>query len=223
MQCKKVDGICVAESNANCVDCDLRNDVLCHFSKKFANKFLLGNSIYRILAIIIAIFTGILTNQWWMFIIYTLSILLVFFLIEPRLLCSHCPFYAKEGKFLKCWALRGMPKFWKYRPEPSSQLEKSFMLIIGGFIDLFPFIVAVVGIIGSIIIGIQGYFSLLIFSLLIVVTIIFTILVGVFDKLLRGGTCKKCINFSCSMNKTPEVIRKKFFQQNPTIAKAWKK
>ncbi len=222
MQCKKVDGICVAESNTNCIDCDLRNDVLCHFSKKFANKFLLGNSIYRILAIIIAIFAGILTNQWWMFIIYTLSILLVFFLIEPRLLCSHCPFYAKEGKFLKCWALRGMPKLWKYRPEPSSQLEKRLMLIIGGFIDLFPFIVAVVGITGTIIIGIQGYFSLLIFSLLIVVTIIFTILVGVFDKLLRGGTCKKCINFSCSMNKTPEVIRNKFFQKNPTMAKAWK-
>ena len=190
MQCKKVDGICVAESDAICVDCELRNDVLCHFSKKFANKFLLGNSIYRILAVLMAIITGILTQQWWMAIIYVISIFLVFFLIEPRLLCSHCPFYAKQGKFLRCWALRGMPKLWKYRPEPTSQLEKSLMLILGGFIDLFPFIVAAVGIIGALIIGIQSYFSLFIFSLLIGITIAFIILVVVFDKYLRGGTCK---------------------------------
>ncbi|MFX1574168.1 MAG: hypothetical protein ACFFB0_15600 [Promethearchaeota archaeon] len=95
--------------------------------------------------------------------------------------------------------------------------------LFGGFIDLFPFFGAAVGIIDTLIIGIQGYFSLVIFSLLIVITIIFTILTVVFDKLLRGGTCKKCANFSGVMNKTTEDVRVMFFQQNPTMAKAWKK
>ena len=37
-----------------------------------------------------------------MVITYTIVLLLTFMVIEPRLLCSHCPFYAMEGKCLKC-------------------------------------------------------------------------------------------------------------------------
>jgi hypothetical protein len=131
---------CIVDEKSSCSECELNISLLCNFDKKFANRFLIGNTAYRILAIITLMFAGVLTEQYWMWIIYTIMVALTFVIIEPRLLCSHCPFYAKEGKFLKCWALRGMPKLWKYRPEPMSKKEKTTMLIFGTFIDLFPFI-----------------------------------------------------------------------------------
>ncbi len=222
MDYKKIDGICIAEENVNCDECELKNVVLCHFSKSFANKFLIGNTIYRILAIFITILVGILVNQWWMFVFYTLSTILVFFFIEPRLLCSHCPFYAKEGRFLRCWALRGMPKFWKFHPAPSTKLEKNLMLTFGAIIDLFPFVAAAIGIIGALMIGIKEILPIIIFILLIGSIISFIILVGAFQKLLMKGTCTKCVNFSCAMNKTPKELREIFLEKSPTMGKAWK-
>jgi len=62
-----------------------------------------------------------------------------FLFIEPWLLCSNFPYYEKEGKFLKCCALRGMPKIRKYQPGPMTNIEKILMILIGAFIDLFSF------------------------------------------------------------------------------------
>ncbi|MHA2296674.1 MAG: hypothetical protein ACXAEU_11380 [Candidatus Hodarchaeales archaeon] len=109
---------CVATGDSNCSECDLCNVLFCRFEKRFANKFTLGNTIYRVVALAVLFLAGIIVNQPWLMPIYLLGIILVFFIFEPRLLCSHCPFYEKEGKFLQCWALRGMPKLWKYRPGP---------------------------------------------------------------------------------------------------------
>ena len=60
-------------------------------------------------------------------------------------------------------------------------------------------------------------FSNSIFWLLIVLTAVFGVLVWYFDKFLRGGACKRCLNFSCAMNKTPKAIHKKFFQKRKDI------
>ena len=59
---------------------------------------------------------------------YTGVLILTFFIIEPRLLCSHCPYYEKEGKVLKCWALRGMPKLWKYAAVTQWVFDSIFLL-----------------------------------------------------------------------------------------------
>lgn len=222
MHCERVDGICLADDHANCDECELNGLVLCHFSKEFANKFLLGNIIYRAIATLIAIVAGALTGLWWIAPVYLITVLVTFLIIEPRLLCCHCPQYAKEGRLLKCWALQGMPKLWRYRPEPINSTEKMLMLLIGGFIDLFPFIAVAVGFISIFTGGVAAAFSNYIFWLLIALTTMFTILVWYFDKFLRGGACKKCLNFSCAMNKTPDDIQKKFFQKSPTMRDAWK-
>lgn len=222
MHCEKVEGLCIVDENTNCAECELNGQVLCHFTKHFANKFFWGNISYRVLATLIMILAGFLTEQWWMTPTYIVAVLVTFSVIEPRLLCCYCPHYAKEGKVLKCWALRNMPKLWKYRPEPINETEKNIILLVGGFIDLFPFIAAGVGIVGTFIIGIEGELSFGMLGLLIVLTVTFTMLAWYFDKFLRGGTCKKCLNFSCAMNKTPKEIRKKFFQKSPTMANAWK-
>ena len=138
---------CIADENSNCAECDIEGELICFVDKKFANRFTIGNIAYRVLAIVVFVFSGLIIGHWWMLISYVIVLLFTFLILEPKLLCSHCPFYEKEGKFLRCWALRGMPKLWEYKPEPINRTEKIIMLIFGTFIDLFPFLGIVWGII----------------------------------------------------------------------------
>ncbi len=216
---KKQPKNCIADKNSDCDECELNDLLLCNFDKKFADKFLLGNITYRILAIIILALVGFLMGLWWMVITYTIVLLLTFIVIEPRLLCSHCPFYAMEGKYLKCWALRGMPKLWKYRPEPINKKEKTVMLAIGAFIDLFPYVGSIIGIIWFLL---NPTGNELLGTSLIVFSIVFTVVVGYFAKILQGYACKRCPNISCAMNKTPDKVKEAFLEKNPKIKKAWK-
>jgi hypothetical protein len=209
---------CIANEDSNCIECELNGELICFVDKKFANKFTVGNILYRFLAFGILIFSGFLIGHWWMLISYVSTVFITFVFIEPRLLCSHCPFYEKEGKCLRCWALRGMPKLWKYRPEPVNKTERILMLIFGSFIDLFPFLGSIWGIVyffmnieGNILLGVG----------IIICTVLFSIVAGYFSKVLLGFACKKCPNFSCAMNKVPKEIINKFLKKNPSMKDVW--
>ncbi len=209
---------CIAREDSNCIECELNGELICFVDKKFANKFSIGNILYRLLAIEIFIFSGLLIGHWWMLISYVSTVLITFLIIEPRLLCSHCPFYEREGKCLKCWALRGMPKLWRYRPGPINRTEKTLMLILGSFIDLFPFLGSIWGIVyffmnieGNIVLGVG----------ILISTVLFLIVAGYFSKVLLGFACKKCANFSCAMNKVPKEVINKFLEKNPKMKNAW--
>ena len=221
MHSQRIKGICIADPNANCVNCALNEKLLCNFSMSFAHKFGWMNLSYRIMATAVAVFTAMLTSQWWLVYTYVAAVLLTFLLIEPRLLCSHCPFYAREGKTLDCWALRGMPKFWRYRPEPISPLERGLMLAVGGFIDLFSFLVAIFGIGFALWHSIAHSPALVVLILLAISINGLTILGYYSNKMLQGDACKRCPNFSCAMNKTPDDVKSAFLEKNPTMAKAW--
>jgi len=210
---------CIANEDSNCSECDLKEYLVCRFEKSFSNKFLFGNTAYRVVALVILYLAGVLVNQFWLMPLYLGGIILVFFILEPRLLCSHCPFYEKKGKVLKCWALRGMPKLWNYHPGPISRIEKIVMLSLGTFIDLFPIVGIVWGILAFVI---NPHDNFLIGILLISLTIIFITLMVYFSKVLLGYACLRCPNFSCAMNKVPSNIIFAFLKKNPVMKKAWK-
>jgi len=209
---------CIADENSNCAECEIEGELICFVEKKFANRFILGNIAYRIFAISILVFSGLMIGHWWMLISYVIILLVTFLVLEPRLLCSHCPFYEKEGKCLKCWALRGMPKLWKYRPGPITKVEKVIMLIFGSFIDIFPFVGAVWGLIFF---GLNYSEYLFAGIPLVICTFLFMVIAGYFSRVLLGNACKKCANFSCSMNKVPKEIVDKFLKKNPRMKEAW--
>lgn len=209
---------CIAAENSNCLECEIEGELICFVDKRFANNFTIGNISYRLLAMIIFILTGLLFGQWWMVITYSSTVIVTFVIIEPRLLCSHCPYYEKEGRFLKCWALRGMPKLWKYRPEPISKKEKYLMLVLGAFIDLFPFVGLIWGIIYF---AINLEENLVLGVFLILTSVLFLVIVGYFSKVLLGNACKKCANFSCGMNKVPKEIIDQFLERNSKMKESW--
>ena len=209
---------CIASGNLDCKRCNIRDKLICEIDLKKARKFIIGNTVYRLTALTIFVIIGLISNQWWLFYSYGIITALTFIIIEPRLLCSHCPHYARSGKFLKCWALRGIPKLWRYNPKPINKIEKTIMLILGSFIDLFPF----VGVIYGFILFFLNPLEQLLFGIsLILTTILFTFMVYYFSKKLLGDACKRCPNFSCAMNKVPKDVINKFLDKNPTMRKEW--
>ncbi|MHA2000904.1 MAG: hypothetical protein ACTSVU_02280 [Promethearchaeota archaeon] len=209
---------CIVDPNSNCDECELNNKLICNFDPRFPKKFGIGNLLYRIFALGLLALVALLEGHWWFFTVYAITIFLNFSIIEPYLLCAHCPFYAIQGKFLKCWGLRGMPKLRKYNPAPMKPWEKITMLIIGTFIDLFPFAILVYGIIWKII-NFSGQIEL--FIGLLVIGAIFIGLMVWLNNLLQGDTCKRCPNFSCPMSKTPKNLIEKFLTLNPVMKEAW--
>ncbi|MHA1263713.1 MAG: hypothetical protein ACTSRS_00605 [Candidatus Helarchaeota archaeon] len=56
-----------------------------------------------------------------------ITYMVIFFLLwEPRMLCSHCPYYAEGGtKILHCYANHGFPKKTSFNPAPYAD-QKNF-------------------------------------------------------------------------------------------------
>jgi hypothetical protein len=134
----------------------------------------------------------------WMFVFW----IFFFGFWEIKILCSHCPFYAKKGLLLECPANLGCPKLWKYNPAPINSWEKLQLVI--GFSILF---------------GYPIYFSIigeqyLWAGLTALGAIAFFVILGIF-------TCSKCVNFSCLFNRVPKEVVDEYLMKNEVIRKAW--
>ena len=211
--------ICSFEDEKNCADCQLNSELMCRKDASFRKDFFLRHLIFRATAILGLLIISAISQNWWLAIVYLGVLLLNFTLIEPRFLCSHCPFYAEKSKVLHCNTLYGMPKIWKYRPGPISKIEKAVMLVVGAFVDLYPLAIYIYGIV---IVFIKNT-DLSMKIAVIGITIVFVLLMIQFNKLLQGDLCKRCPNFSCAMNKTPKEIRDAYINKNPVIKEAWEK
>ncbi len=180
-----------------CDDCSVSNALHCHFARRDLIHFFLiafppfllgGAGIYH--------FGG------WMLIPWLIMIIGYFGFVEIRVMCSHCPHYAEEGKSLKCWANYGAPKFWKYRPGPMTLFEKAIFL--GGIALVW------------------GYpFVLLIADLQLFLLVVYSLTVAGFFMTLITFLCSHCMNFACPLNTVKSEIRRGFFERNPGIARAW--
>ena len=185
---------CTSEHCDNCtagkhVHCHFRPKELFHFYMIALPAFLVGGA--AVLHI----------GGWWLG-LWLALIVGYFNFLEIRVMCSHCPHYAEEGKTLKCWANNGSPKLWKYRPGPMSLVEK--ILFLGGFVVIWgyplPFLV----------LGTQ-WFQFFLYALL----------VTGFFMTLKEFLCSQCINFACPLNGVDKATRLEFFKKNPVVAEAW--
>jgi hypothetical protein len=123
------------------------------------------------------------------------------FIGESRVLCRHCPYYAKEGKYNHCQTHYGFYKLWKYSPKPASLSEK-ILWTMGMFIMLgypFPFLI----------LGNQYLILLISLSGLIIWF------------LIEIKYSKKCVNFSCPLNRVPKDIKDEFLKRHPLMRKAY--
>jgi hypothetical protein len=190
--------ICTWKDNSECDDCSINEKLICHFNRKYLLSFI---GLFSIFAI--TVFIGVILAGYGWFLLGWIGFWLFFFEVwEIRILCSHCPYYAEEGKTLHCIANYGSLKLWKYHPEPMNISEKIQLLI--GF---------------AILIGYPLIFLVLSASFVFLVISIAEIII--FFTFLLVKRCGKCINFSCPFNHVSKEIVDAFLKKNLVMRKAW--
>ncbi len=192
-------GICTWQDEAGCVNCRIQGLLKCRHSWR------------DLLVFYVVFFTAALPAGigmvrggygWWILAWFGFG-MLFFNVWESKILCSHCPFYARRGNTLVCLANHGCLKIWPYDPAPMKRSEK-IQFLAGGFIlIMFPLPFLILG----------AQWTMLLLTIL-----------GLSSWLLnmQVNVCPRCVNFSCPANRVPKNIVDYYLKQNPIMLKAWK-
>ncbi len=190
--------LCTHRAVEECAGCELSANLKCRFETGDLVAFLLG-----FLPFGIAVVAGMILGGYGWWLLGWLAIwVLFFFVVEGRVLCSHCPFWAEEGWVLHCHANYGVIKFWEFRPGPMSRLEKALFGAGTAVFGLYPIVFMILG----------GQWLLL--------AIAVTAIPG-FALNLRRNACTRCINFSCPVNAVPKPLVDAYLRRNPVMREAW--
>jgi hypothetical protein len=180
-------------SKESCGECNIHSKITCHFHP--------GQFIRLYLILLPPVITGAIgINNYSRnsLIIWVMTFPLFFLLLGIRVLCTHCPHYEESSGILRCWSNWGVPKLWKYRPEQMIIFEK--IILISGFIIVWGYPVI--------------FISLAQKWILLTVYIFFVML---FFFLLNKFACRRCINFSCPLNRVSPEVKEEYFRSNSQI------
>jgi hypothetical protein len=209
--------LCTFDPDASCDSCPNHLHIFC---KPDPNKVVVSHlleSSFLVMAGFGLWMTGLVLGSWLPLVGFIVFCALFFLVIQPRITCSHCPYYAEDRRFLHCTENHFSPKLWRYHPEPISRWEKIGTTI--GFIALAAYpllfeqyavyraaalpILTVAGLVG---IFLATAFTLALFYVTFVMLY-----------------CPHCVNFSCAFNKVPKHYVDEYLKRNPVIRDAWKK
>ncbi len=187
-------------STSECVDCSLRKKLRCEFKFKDTLLFFTPLIIFSIISLY-----GMLISGFIIWIVIYLGFLVIFyFLWENRILCSHCPYYAQKGKFLKCHTHYGFYKLWRYHPEPMNRSERIQWLSGIAISLIYPLIFFILG----------NQYLLFIISIAMIILWFIIILTK---------NCKTCVHLSCPFNQVSNNVKREYLKRNDIMRKAWEK
>lgn len=211
---------CTHRDDADCENCTTKDQLDCRWERGLLLRFMYNMLPPFILGIGGIIIGAIFTGGWWR-LGAVAGYFAMFFIIETRILCSHCPYYAEDGIILHCLANHGFFKYAKYHPEPMNLFER-ILLVIGFvlFAISFPLAQSFDLIIiakylssynTSILITLSVIAGLTMLSIIIAFTVLFT------------RICPHCVNFSCPWNRVPKEVVDAYLEKNPVMKEAWLK
>ena len=206
--------VCTWDDEENCLDCEIKERLDCRWEQSLLLRFYKGGGLAIISAVIAFIITGFFVS-WVPALIYIIFWIFFFGFFEIRVLCSHCPYYAKDGRILHCLANHGTIKVWKYHPEPMNLFEKFGFLVGAFFFVFFPFVTELYSIV------ILQHQDILLANILIILAFI-SIVGGIYlFYVLQMNICPKCVNFSCPLNKVSKEIVDAYLKKNLVMREAW--
>ena len=191
-------GPCTLRPVSECRDCAVSGRLRCRFRRGVLLHFVGLFLTYLFPAAIGMVLAG---YRW-----YLLGWLVVFVVLlgvwENRVLCSHCPYYAEQGRTLRCFANYGLLKLWRHRPGPASRLEKAQFAVIVVLLTGYPFPFLILG--GQYVLAFLTAWALVVWGW----------------TLWKYG-CSQCVNLSCLFNRVPREVADEFLKRNPAMRKAW--
>jgi hypothetical protein len=192
--------LCTWNSVEECRDCSIGGHLNCRFSAKALLKFV---SVFLVFFSIAAI--GVIRAGYGWYVLGWIMFMIFYFgFWVTRILCSHCPYYAESSRTLHCIANYGCPKIWEYHPEPMSLSGKVQLLIALTILMGYPFPFLILG-------------RELIFVFVAALSIL-SIVIS-----LLGFICRRCVNFSCPLNRVPKWLARRYLEMNPIMQQAWEK
>jgi len=206
-------GICTWGDEAECEGCELRGRLNCRWSREALLAFIALIIPFAVVGVPGMYVAGVVTRQWLPQAGFAAFIFVFFTALEARLLCRHCPFYARTGFFIRCYANHGLPKLWGFQPEPANRWEKGALVLCFAVIGVAPVLIELNGLA-----YLHGYMARLAYSGLIIAT--FFAIVSGFAR-LGLKFCPRCVNFSCPFNMVSRELREKFLDRNPVLRAAW--
>ena len=129
--------------------------------------------------------------------------------LETRLQCSHCPHYeASKGGKISCWALRGYPKLWEYRPGDLTSAERIILFLCYGIIFGLP----LASMIAGLVVISMNFSQYTLISFLGLAGIFLAFCLSSLHMLMvkRRVFCSRCLNFTCNLNNVPPSLIKKY-------------
>jgi hypothetical protein len=197
----KMNGVpCTSQPEAACAGCDLAGRLMCRYDWRDSMVFFMAALPFFFTAI-----AGVILGGYGLWLPVWLAYALFFFIVwEGRVLCSHCPYWAEDGRILRCHANYGVLKIWRYRPGPMSRWER--IQFVAGALLLIAFPL-------PLLLAAQAYLP----------AAVCLVSAGSACYLVYRNACTRCVNFSCLFNAVPAQTRADFFRRNPTIARAWGK
>lgn len=213
--------ICTFNSNSNCNECKNQDKLDCKLDKNQQKISMLAVSSSLIIGVFGLIITGLIIGNWQILILYIVFIFLFFFVIEIRLTCTHCPYYAEKSRHLDCPGNNIFPKIWKFRPEPMNRYEKfgsTFGFILISAIPLLSQLYSIWFFLSN---NPNASWVLIIALFGVLIATILSFLM--FYSLFLLTFCQRCINFSCQFNKVPKDLVNEYLKRNPVIKNAWEK
>jgi hypothetical protein len=208
---------CTWSDNSDCTNCNISGELDCKWQKHLLLRFYKGAGPLMIFAVIGFVLIG-LNVSWIPALIYIGFWIFFFGFFEIKVLCSHCPYYAEEGKILHCLANHGTIKLWAYNPNPMNSFEKFGFLAGAFFFVFFPVLAEIY--------GLMKINRLPIVSDLLTYSLVGLIALGLiggifFFYILQKEICPKCVNFSCPLNRVPKKVLDAYLNKNPIMKKAW--
>lgn len=213
--------ICTFDPNSNCKDCNTNGKLDCKLDKKQQKTSMQTVFSFVTIAVLGLIIFGMITGLWWFLIVYIIFIVLFFFVIENKINCSHCPYYAENKKFLNCTGNNFFPKLWKYNPKPINPLEQIGTILGFAFLGIFPLLSELYGIWLIFSTDTNLNFIEILGPIILLIVTLISYLIFIYIFLFKF--CPKCINFSCKFNKVPQELVDEYLKRNPIIRDAWNK
>jgi hypothetical protein len=209
--------ICTHNQQSDCINCDNYQKIDCKRNDRRVKVSLLIEFSFIVLSLFGTYIAGIIIELLWIPLGYLFILILVFFVIQPRVTCSHCPYYAGKGKILHCSENIFSPKIWKFHPEPINKIEKMITIICFSILGLYPLILELNSL-WIVYNSANGTFLML--------TLIYVFLGNLFVILLfyyifLSLYCTHCVNFSCLFNKVPKINVDEYLKRNPVMKNAW--
>ena len=214
-------GVCTWGEEALCEGCGLRGALNCRWDWRLLLGFAALILPFGASSVAVFLVAGSLTGNWLPPAAYFVLLAIFLTVVETRILCSHCPFYARAGWTIRCHANHGFPRLWRYRPGSMNAAERVSLISCFLFFLAFPAVTGTWGI------GLlywrapeQGPVGLLGLAYITAVNLAsaasFIILLGVFY-------CTRCVNFSCPFNRISEAVRREYLAMNPVLEEAWRR